>query len=267
MRTVTVPALALCLALAASARADEWSRTYHVSGKPDLTIQTSDANIHLDTWDQNTIEARVTTQNWKIGNGGITIDDHQSGNAVDLEVHFPHELVIFGLMRRRVDIEVRMPQEGRVNLRTSDGSIQLSHLKGDMQIQSGDGHLELDAVDGILRAHTGDGAIRAAGRFDGLDATTGDGRIDAQALSGSTMASNWNLHTGDGSVALQLPDNFKADIDLHTGDGHITLDVPLTVEGKLGKSEIHGKLNGGGNLLTIHTGDGSILLQKLEGVL
>src|SRR6202044_2327331 len=43
------------------AQADEWSKTYTLTGKPDLRVDTSDANIHVTTWDQNTIEARVTT--------------------------------------------------------------------------------------------------------------------------------------------------------------------------------------------------------------
>jgi hypothetical protein len=38
--------------------------------------------------------------------------------------------------------------------------------------------------------------------------------------------------------------------------------MPVTTEGKIRQSEIHGKLNGGGNLLMIHTGDGSIRLGK-----
>ena len=44
---------------AAPAHADEWSKTYTVSGKPDLRVETSDANIRVTTWDQNTIEAKV----------------------------------------------------------------------------------------------------------------------------------------------------------------------------------------------------------------
>ena len=60
-------------------------------------------------------------------------------------------------------------------------------------------------------------------------------------------------------------DNFAADVDLHTSDGHISLDMPITVEGRLGQNNIHGKLNGGGKLLTIHTGDGAIRLQKSMG--
>ena len=61
---------------------------------------------------------------------------------------------------------------------------------------------------------------------------------------------------------MQLPEALAADVELHTGDGHINLDMPLNVEGHLGRSDIRGKLNGGGNLLTIHTGDGSIHLEK-----
>jgi hypothetical protein len=54
----------------------------------------------------------------------------------------------------------------------------------------------------------------------------------------------------------------NADLDLHTGDGHITLDLPITVQGQVGDKNIRGKLNAGGNSLRIHTGDGSIRLEK-----
>jgi DUF4097 and DUF4098 domain-containing protein YvlB len=155
-----------------------------------------------------------------------------------------------------------MPREGKVNLHAEDGSIRLANLKGEMELQTGDGNQEIDSVDGTLRARAGDGRITAAGRFDGLELTTGDGRIEARAMSGSTVASGWTVHTGDGSVTLELPANLAADVDLHTGDGHIEADIPVSVEGRLGERNIHGKINGGGNLITVHTGDGSIRLQK-----
>ena len=47
-----------------------------------------------------------------------------------------------------------------------------------------------------------------------------------------------------------------------SGDGHIDLDLPVSTQGKIRENDVHGKLNGGGNLLTIHTGDGSIHLRK-----
>jgi hypothetical protein len=264
MKRIGIAAFGFCLLLSLKARADEWSKTFTLTGKPDLRIETSDANIHVDTWGQNTIEARVTTSRWKIGEDGIKIYDYQTGDSVQIEVRFPHPMVSFsiGLSSRRVDIDIHMPREGRVSLHTGDGSIRLTSFKGDMEVESGDGHQDLESLDGNLRARAGDGHIRATGRFDGLDLSTGDGRIEARVLAGSKIAWTWNLHAGDGSVTLGLPDNLAADVDLHTSDGHLTVDLPVAVEGRLGGKNIRGKLNGGGNLLTVHTGDGSIRLER-----
>jgi DUF4097 and DUF4098 domain-containing protein YvlB len=262
MKRFALVVLSFGLAVASFARADEWSKTYPITGKPDLRVETSDANIHVDTWDQKTIEARVTSTNYKIGEHGLRIVEHQSGDSVVLEVHFPSVHFSFGVHSPRVDVEIHMPREGRVSLHTGDGAIRLANFKGEMNLQTGDGHQDIDSVDGALRARSGDGHITAAGRFDVLELGTGDGRIEARALSGSVMTSSWSLRTGDGSVTLDLPANFAADVDLHTSDGHIEVDIPVAVEGRLGQSNIHGKINGGGNLLTVHTGDGSIRLQK-----
>jgi len=263
-RTASV-ILGFCLALAPLARAEQWSKTFSITGKPDLQVATSDANINVETWDQNTIEALVTAEGLKIGDGGVKVIEHQNGDSVELEVRLPHNTCIVCIHVRndhRVNVSIRMPREGRVNLRSSDGSIRLANFKGEMELQSSDGGQEIEAVDGSLQAHASDGHIKAEGRFDSLQLNSSDGHIEARALAGSTIGSGWELHAGDGSVTLQVPDAFAADVDLHSGDGHITLDMPVSVEGQLGHNNIHGKLNGGGNLLTIHTGDGSIRLEK-----
>jgi DUF4097 and DUF4098 domain-containing protein YvlB len=140
--------------------------------------------------------------------------------------------------------------------------VTVAGLKGQMDLHSGDGSESLDHVDGKLHATTGDGHIQANGRFDELELKTGDGHVDVRAGTGSSLASNWRLETGDGSVSLEVPGNLAADVDLHTSDGHIDLDMPVSTEGKIRQNEVHGKINGGGSLLTIRTGDGSIHLRK-----
>ncbi|MGC2450956.1 MAG: DUF4097 family beta strand repeat-containing protein [Candidatus Sulfotelmatobacter sp.] len=252
----------LCLVAALPARADEWSKTYTLNGRPDLRIETSDANIRVTTWDQNTIEAKVITSRYKIGEGGIRIDERQNGNTVEIEVKYPHHNFNFEWGSHKVDVVIQMPREGAVNLRTGDGNIELASLKGEMDMHTGDGSVILDAVDGKLHASTGDGHIQASGRFDELDLKTGDGHVDVRATGGSALTNGWRLETGDGSVSLEVPHDLAADVDLHTSDGHIDLDMPVAAEGKLRQNEIHGKLNGGGSLLTIRTGDGSIHLKK-----
>src|SRR5579864_4991162 len=156
----------LCLVASLPARADEWSKTYNLTGRPELRVETSDANIRVTTWDQNTIEAKVITTRYKIGEGGIRVEERQNGNTVEIEVRYPHHNFNVEWGQHKVDIIVQMPREGKVNLRTGDGKIEVSNLKGEMDLHTGDGSVILDAVDGKLRASTGDGHIQANGRFD-----------------------------------------------------------------------------------------------------
>lgn len=262
-------AIRLSLAVFASAlailpaHADEWSKTYTISARPDLRVETSDANIRVTTWDQKTIEAKVITNRYKIGEGGIRVEERQTGDAVEIEVRYPHHnFNIEWGSGHRVDIIIQMPREGKINLRTGDGKIDVAGLKGDMDMHTGDGSVNLDSVDGNLHASTGDGHIQANGRFDQLELKTGDGHVDVRAKNGSSLANGWHLETGDGSVSLEVPGDLAADVDLHTSDGHIDLDMPVQAEGRIRQNEIRGKLNGGGSLLTIRTGDGSIHLRK-----
>lgn len=256
--------LLLCTALMLThlVAAEDWNKTFTLTGKPDLRVETSDAKLTVDTWDQNKIEAHVHVLGYKIGPGGIDIYDHQSGNMVVLEVRYPHEHFHISLGNSRVSIEVHMPREGRADLKTGDGSISLTGLKGEMTVTSGDGSQQIDDVDGVLNARAGDGHIRARGRFDGLNLHTGDGSIEATARAGSTVNSAWDIHAGDGSVTLRLPEKLAANVDFETHDGHLDVDMPVTVSGRIGGKTIRGTLNGGGNLLSIHTGDGSIHVER-----
>jgi DUF4097 and DUF4098 domain-containing protein YvlB len=262
LKRMSLAILAVAVIAVVPAHADEWSKTYTVSGKPDLRIETSDANIRVTTWDQNTIEAKVETSRYKIGEGGIRIEEHQNGDTVEIEVRYPHHNFNVEWGSHRVDVIIQMPREGRVNLHTGDGKIDLAGFKGDMDLHSGDGSENLEGVDGKLHASTGDGHITAQGRFDELELKTGDGHVEVRAAHGSTLAAGWRLETGDGNVSLELPSELSADVSLHTSDGHIDLDMPIVTEGKIRQNEVHGKLNGGGSPLTIRTGDGSIHLRK-----
>jgi hypothetical protein len=42
----------------------------------------------------------------------------------------------------------------------------------------------------------------------------------------------------------------------------VTVDLPVTVTGTQRESTVRGKMNGGGETLTVESGDGSIRLQR-----
>src|SRR5215469_10593255 len=217
MRHTGLLTLVWALVSVVPASAEQWSKTYNISGTPDLRVETSDANIRVETWDQKTIEATIISSYYKFGEGGLKVEEHQNGDAVEINLRFPHELHVFSFSNQRVDINIHLPRKGRVNLHTGDGNIDLSKFGGEMELSSGDGHETLHEVDGKLRASTGDGHITADGRFDVLELKTGDGHLDVRAAAGSTIADDWTMRTGDGNVRLQLPENLAADLYLHTG--------------------------------------------------
>ncbi len=254
-------AMILVLALSSLAGADEWKKNYQVSGKPELKVDSGDGNIRVSSWTRNEIQAEVFTEGWKIGADAVRITERQTANRVEIEIHIPHGGWNFG-GRRSVRVEVMVPKEGNLDLHTGDGSIEVQEVKGDSRFNTGDGNLEVRNYDGALRARTGDGSIRLMGRFDVLDLQTGDGNIDGEVQSGSKIASEWSLRTSDGSIELRLPANLAADVDAHTGDGRISSDLPITVGGISSQSQLRGKLNGGGGILELRTGDGNITLRK-----
>ena len=270
----------LGLGIALPARADDWSKKYSVTGRPDLHFNVNDGKVDITSSDSKEIEARVWTSGWRIPQE-VKITESQSGDRVTIDVHVPNMHFSFGVNHRSVNVELRVPRDidldvhsgdgsitsqplsGHIRLDSGDGNIEAHGLKGDLKLHTGDGHIEGSQFEGTLMADTGDGRINIRGRFDALDIRTGDGNIEAAAEAGSQITGTWSLKTGDGNIVLRVPETFHADLDAHTGDGHISLDFPVTVSGSLSNSTIRGKLAGGGPSLMLRTGDGSIRLERL----
>jgi DUF4097 and DUF4098 domain-containing protein YvlB len=248
-------------ALAVTARADDWEKTYTLSGRGELRLDAKDGNVQLSSWDRNEIHAHVVTEGWRIGPDAVRISEMQSGNSVAINIHVPNGFCI-GWCHRSLRIDLEVPRQAKLELKTGDGNIDGAGVGGELYLTTGDGNITLNSLDGSLQADTGDGNVRVEGRFDQLRIHTGDGNVEAGARAGSKLAEGWTVRTGDGNVSFRVPQDFSADVDLQTGDGRITLDVPVTVSGSLGRTHISGKLNQGGPLLEVHTGDGSIHLER-----
>jgi len=296
---ITFACAALALALAAPrAKAEEWTKSYPVSGRPQVRVDTNDGAVRVYTMDSKQVELRVEYTGYEL-NKNLHIDSRQNGDSVEINAHTSgHWGFSWGGNHRNIRIEVRMPTDadlqidtgdgsvetqalngrlkihtgdgsvksqtvaGSVDIDTGDGSITLDGAKGDIRLHTGDGHIDARNLDGKVDANSGDGHVKIDGRLDALDLKTGDGSIDARIEPGSKLSQGWSIRTGDGSVNVVLPADLQVNIDASTNDGHISLGIPVTVEGTFSNSQLHGKMNGGGQALTIHTGDGSIRLSK-----
>jgi DUF4097 and DUF4098 domain-containing protein YvlB len=294
---IACAALLAAAIVAPSAHAEEWTKSYAISGRAQVRVETNDGSVNISTSDSKQVEFVVDYEGFEL-NKNLHIDSRQDGDSVQLNARESGHWGFSWGKGHRIRIEVRMPKDadlqvdtgdgsvntqslsgrvkihtgdgsvraqavsGDVDIDTGDGSITVEGAKGDIRLRTGDGHIDARNLDGKVDATSGDGHIKLDGRLDALSVKTGDGSIDARLQPGSKIASSWTIHTGDGSVDIVLPADLQANIDASTSDGHISLGIPVTVEGTFSNSQIHGKMNGGGQPLTIHTGDGSIRLSK-----
>jgi DUF4097 and DUF4098 domain-containing protein YvlB len=251
-------AILLIVGLAAfqTANAEEWHKHWAITGKPELHISAGDASVTVEAGGNDAIDANITSRGWGIGDGGVRITEHQNGNRVEIDIKVPQTHFSFG--NKSINVEVRVPRELLADIHTGDGSIKLQDLAGDIRADTGDGTIEANGLDGNLDAHTGDGNVHIHGRFDSLKLHTQDGSVTLDVMKGSRVNADWRVQTGDGSVSMRLPKDLNANLELHTGDGRIQMDLPLTVTGVQSEHGVQGKLNGGGALVLVRTGDGSI---------
>ena len=272
-------ALAAIAAFAAPARADVWSKSYQLTGKPQLTVAAGDGSVTIVARNQNQIDAHVTTTGWRIG-PDVKIEEHQTGNTVEIDIRIPHGYFNFFPREHNLHVELDVPRSADLNIHTGDGAISCDAVSGNVALDSGDGSISAQGLSGSVRLHTGDGSIQASGidgsliatsgdgritvggRFDSLRLHSGDGSIEASAANGSRISSTWSVASGDGSIRVTLPANFSADLDAHTGDGRITVGFPVTVSGTLNRSSFRGKLGAGGGQFVLRSGDGSIHIEK-----
>src|SRR5689334_17959647 len=54
--------VAMVAALSLAAHADNWEKSYQVSGRAELRLDAKDGNVQLSAWDKNEIHARVITE-------------------------------------------------------------------------------------------------------------------------------------------------------------------------------------------------------------
>ncbi len=225
------------------------------------------------------------------------VEYDQSGDNVTITGRFPYSHRWGDHNRRlRIHYKVTVPKKYNLDLETSGGSITVSDLEGKVDVRTSGGSLDLGAIDGPVDAHTSGGSISldgSSGRTElqtsggginvgrvgaSLEAKTSGGSIHVKEVQGAveletsggsiiaTIAEqpkgDCSLKTSGGGVTVYLSKDVKVDVDAKTSGGSVKCDMPIMVQGLLGKTEVKGKINGGGPELYLRTSGGSIKIHS-----
>lgn len=144
-----------------------------------------------------------------------------------------------------VDVQVFVPRETRVAVRTTNGGIALGDLSGDVSFEALNGGVSLSSLGGTVHGHTTNGGLAVE--------LTGD-RWNGDSL---------DVYTVNGGVNLEIPRDYSAQLETGTEHGGFALEYPVAVQGKIDKL-LAVTLGSGGPLVRVRTTNGGIRIRAAE---
>lgn len=190
----------------------------------DLSFVTSGGSLHLDRL-------------------GGKVSGTTSGGSIHLQDSKVDKL---GLATSGGSIEAK-DSEGELELYTSGGSVKLDRLRGRVKAATSGGSVNGSEISGALHASTSGGSVRLDKLSCSLEAATSGGNIDIaiRELTGLVRIGN-----SGGRVSLSLPKGAGADLDIQGETIHT--EGLAGFSGSTEKGTMTGKINGGGQPVSIH---------------
>ncbi len=261
-------------------------KKFDVTGVVDLHLETFDGPVEVRSWDHPEIVIDIEKRGAdKTAVSRIEVLTNRSGNRIDVTARQSGQTSRFGFngvsprakliatVPRKIDLVVKSGDgslvverlDGKLDLRTGDGSIRAIETSGQLLAESEDGSIEIDDVAGQVEARTRDGSLHVSGTPSVLRAQSGDGSVVLKIRRGTVMTDDWTVSTDDGSISVELPDRFDAEIEADPGsDGRTRSDLTLinVTGGTRSERMLRGRSGDGGHIFRLRTSDGTIRLTR-----
>jgi DUF4097 and DUF4098 domain-containing protein YvlB len=238
-------------------------RSFPAGPRPRISLSTFDGEITVEAWDKQTVSVAATKRARDASAmRGINVVGGEAGGVISFAAEFPRARRSAADIGATVSLEVRVPRNASVTVRSGDGRLRLAGVSGEINLRTADGAIEVSDSRGTLTAVTGDGRVRVTS-FDG-DATaeTRDGRITLEGHFRTLAA-----RTGSGAITLALAPDSNAEIETDA-ERVVTDGAAQTLDG--GAVEVSARrvrrwrvgAGGAAGRISLRTGEGEIYLLR-----
>ena len=287
MQQIGLAALCAGLALAPSARADEYRESLAVRAGGKLEVDLPAGELEIETHDDNSVDVEASSGGW---GGGLRFTLTSDGKNAKLTASRGSWLPGGGGARARV----RVPEDYSLDLETHGGSIQIDAVGGSVRAHTSGGGIELEGAVGRVELSSSGGPIRVedvegdtvlrtsggsitASDIDGaIDAETSGGPIRIDDVDGPVRARSsgggitvrfdgapaGELRTSGGGIEVEYPEGKGAELEAHTSGGRISIEPKLEVSGEIESGRVRGRLGPGGARLALETSGGNIRVRE-----
>jgi DUF4097 and DUF4098 domain-containing protein YvlB len=266
-------ALVLLVAGTASAAEKKLDRTFTVAAGGALAVDADGATVQVSGKDTNQVTVHIVARGSDKELAEVNLDAVQSGDGVTVTVRRKKDRTWFSWnWNAEETIEVTVPKNYRIGVRTGGGNIALADTTGAVKLNTSGGDITVKNVNGSVDVRTSGGGILADTIRGDVDADTSggdvrllkvDGKIHGRTSGGNVRCSLVGINRGiwastsGGDIELTLPPGTTGNVQATTSGGDITTDLPVSTT-TVKEGRLAGSLNGGGESIEAHTSGGSI---------
>lgn len=203
--------------------ADTIDQKFDVASQPLIYVRNQDGDVSIRSGSGNVVQAHIVKRvqrakseaEAKAKAEDVRVRLEKIGNRIEAVAEYPRSHHNWNGPYVMVEMQLTVPSVSDLDVRTSDGSLDVTGIKGTMDIKTSDGDVKVRESSGKIRISSSDGEIQI-GNVDGtLEVHSSDGDIDLDEISGSLA-----VHTSDGDVRLA---RFHGSVDASTSDGDISI--------------------------------------------
>ncbi len=143
-----------------------------------------------------------------------------------------------------VSYEIFVPQNTDITLKTFNGGVTISDVRGRMEFNAINGGIHLARIAGDVRGATVNGGVQVE-----LAGSSWEGR-------------QLEVSTQNGGVTIAMPESYSAHIQTETVNGGVHSDFLIGVQGKLQTGNLDFNLGSGGPLIHVSTTNGGVRLKR-----
>lgn len=277
---------------AESSRERKYERNFPVKDGGEVIVEADAGTVTIEPWDKQEVGITVEILGSDSRAEKYKVEFSQEGNTVKVIGTFGKKKFFnWNLGDLDVMYTINTPKSfnatvntaggnvnvkdltGRMELNTSGGNVVTESVTGDVFLSTSGGDVEANNITGNVSAETSGGDVRVESVTGNVKANTSGGDVTIRNADGivkggtsggdvrvtlSSDVKGVDVETSGGSIEIAMKEGTGADIEAETTGGSVDCDFPVTVRGKVRESELHGKINGGGNTIRASTTGGDI---------
>ena len=229
--------------------------SYVVGDSPRVVVSGDNGTVVVNPGPDRTVTVHATLRK----PGDIEYEITQVGDVINVTAKIDDGGIFNFGESPGADIAITAPTNTAVELRTSNGNVEVYGMQQSGKVRTSNGKIVLDQVSGDFNIVTSNGGVTIAGAIGSFDVETSNGRIkfDGELASGSSN----KMTTSNGSVEIKLQGTPSVKLDASTSNGSIDTEYPIQTSSPGDKHRLVGTIGAGEAVLLVRTSNGSVVIR------